>query len=76
MDTTEHANQMSPQRQRIPLALLDPMDSSHSLDEESIGRLQLSIAAWGLMQPPVGGEATERVTASLRRLMFIFTTRA
>lgn len=53
MQTSERANQVSPQRQRIPLALLDPMDSSRSLDEESIGRLQTSIVAWGLMQPPV-----------------------
>lgn len=53
MQTTERVTQVSPQRQRIPLALLDPMDSSRSLDEESIGRLQSSIAAWGLMQPPV-----------------------
>ncbi len=53
MQTTERVTQVSPQRQRISLALLDPMDSSRSLDEESIGRLQSSIAAWGMMQPPV-----------------------
>lgn len=53
METTERATQVSPQRQRISLALLDPMDSSRSLDEEHITRLQSSIAELGLMHPPV-----------------------
>lgn len=43
----------APGRQRVPLALLDRMESSRSLDEENVTRLQASIAKWGLMQSPV-----------------------
>lgn len=45
--------QAAPGRQRIPLALLDRMESSRSIDEDNVTRLQASIAKWGLMQSPV-----------------------
>jgi hypothetical protein len=41
---------VAPKRERIPLALIDRMDECRSLDEENVGRLQTSIANYGLMQ--------------------------
>jgi hypothetical protein len=53
MQLTESKTESFPKRLRIPLELLDRMDTCRSLDEDTIARLQVSITAWGLMQSPV-----------------------
>jgi ParB-like chromosome segregation protein Spo0J len=53
MQLTESKKEAFPKRQHVPLELLDRMDTSRSLDEETIARLQASIRDWGLMQPLV-----------------------